>query len=130
MSLQVPHFSCCLHCCDHYFCFFFSPIFSMVSREISLQNIHTEDLILERGKNRKTKNKYMIFFIIMWLLLSSFFLLVAASRLTCKYFDSAACLDSCFCCLCHSPWLWKHFMHSYKMNLSTSKLLMQAFMSR
>ncbi|XP_024038007.1 metal tolerance protein C2 isoform X2 [Citrus clementina] len=31
----------------------------------------------------------------------------------------ATCLDSCFFCSCHSPWLWKHFMHSYKTNLST-----------
>lgn len=35
----------------------------------------------------------------------------------------ATCLDSCFFCSCHSPWLSKHFMHSYKTNLSTSKFL-------
>lgn len=45
------------------------------------------------------------------------------------FFPLSVCLDSCFFCSCHFPWLWRHFMHSYKMNLNTSKLLSLNWMS-
>lgn len=37
------------------------------------------------------------------------------------YSSCIAYVGSCSYCSCHSPWLWKPFMHLYKMNLSTSK---------
>ena len=47
--------------------------------------------------------------------------------LTCQCFVCVPGVDSCFFCFCHSPWPWKHFMHLYKMNLSTSKLVVSAY---
>jgi len=35
-----------------------------------------------------------------------------------------SCVDSCFFCLCHSPWQFKHFMHLYKTNQNTSKFVL------
>lgn len=64
------------------------------------------------------------------LFFSFFFSLVSFSSWKCIYHPSAnewKCLivmhgvDSCSFCSCHFPWLWKRFMHLYKMNLNTSK---------
>lgn len=71
-----------------------------------------------------------IFFLCMFNLdayILQFVILFCYYGLTWQCFVCAPGLDSCFFCFCHSPWQWKHFILLYKMNLSTSKLVVSVY---